>query len=125
MKTIKIIFRIWPYKQCKNYRWMIRMQNVYDNIDTYFVSDKQKRNICDNFEYDYKCTKDNPVYGIFDDTRFAWCDSDSSWLCRIFDVDDDLIPDIDYIIWPGMIPVLPIPEHVEIADDLKDNVITS
>lgn len=122
MKYIKIILR---YRNCgigKYGKYNALIQTKYDEIKYYWISEKQKTKLDILFGWFEKSTPDYIIYGAFENNRFIWAGENATDLCEYFKVPVETIPNLDTIVWLGQIPILPIPEHVEIADELKDDI---
>lgn len=101
---------------------MVVINHKYDDEIVCFISDKQRKHLRYTFGYSEISTRQNVIYGAFDGDRFIWCDHNPTWLCDTFKIDCSTIPDLSSITWRGEIPVLPIPEHVDIDCELIDDV---
>jgi hypothetical protein len=121
-KRIEIILR---YKNCglgKYGKYNALIQTKYDELNYCWISEKQKTKLDILFGWFEKSTPDYIIYGAFEDNRFIWAGESATDLCEYFKIPLSTIPDITTMTWLGQIPELSIPEHVEIADELKDSI---
>lgn len=122
MNKIKLIQSVKQAWQSK-YSYACQMNTYSESMKTYFMSERQYNNLLDQFGDSYYSTSQNPVYGVFDKQRFIWAGNkkDIPWLMERFDA---ALDELGGVIWSERehryIPVLEVPEEVEIADEFKD-----